>query len=222
MDLSDDMQAQAKALADPSRFKLFRHIANAAASVTVAELTDLLGFNHNAVRQHLAVLTHAGLIAEDTEKRTSRGRPRKLYTLRADALRAFGSVSGSYQSLAELLLELTSSGDDPYDVGYRVAQGRAIRSVDDPADAMSELAQQLGAEGFEPTMRANGVITLQHCPFADVAAKNPSVICELHRGLIDGYLSAQEPAVVGELTLRDPHRGGCTVVLHSTSTGASA
>lgn len=210
MDISDEMQHQARALADPSRFQLFRHIAEADRPVGVAELTELMGFNHNAIRQHLAVLVDGGLVAEATERRTVRGRPRKEYTPRSDALSAFRSVTGSYERLAGLLLAMATSGRDPYDVGYRAGLGEA--TAVDAADAVDQLVRQLAIEGFEPT-HADDVVVLANCPFADVAAKDPGVICALHRGLIDGHLQANHDELSGELSPRDPQRAGCEIVV---------
>ncbi len=211
MDVSDAMQRQAKALGDPSRFRLFRYIADATEPAGVAELTALLGFNHNAIRQHLAVLVEAGLVAESDERRAVRGRPRKLYTLRADALDAFGSVSGSYERLAELLLEVVTTDDAPYDIGFRAASVETVERARDLARAVDNLVRHLADGGFEPSPTERGAIELLNCPFAGVASKDPAVVCELHRGLIDGYLSAQSPGLVGDLRLRDPQKGGCRV-----------
>lgn len=215
MDLSDEMQHQSKALADPSRFKLFRHIAESSTPATVAELTKLLGFNHNAIRQHLAVLVDAGLIAEADEVRTTRGRPRKQYTVRADALSAFGSISGSYEQLAEMLLKLVGSDLSPYEVGFESGANRPADPTPDLASAQEALSRRLNDDGFAPTTTRSGATKLNHCPFADVASQDPGVVCELHRGLIDGYLTQSQQALTSELTLRAPHRGGCQVTLTS-------
>ncbi len=212
MELSRDMQQQAKALADPSRFALFEYIASATHPVGVAELTELLGFNHNAIRQHLAVLVESGLVAEGNEERKVRGRPRKEYALRDDALSAFGSVSGSYQRLADLLLEIAVSSDSPYEVGRRAGAAEAFEQKDTLASTVESLARQLAGDGFEP-IADDDKVTLANCPFADTAAKAPGVICELHRGLIDGYLSGQTPAITHDLFLRPPHSAGCRVEL---------
>ena len=61
------IQREARALGDPTRYRLFRYIADAPRPVGVAELTGYAGLNHNAVRQHLAVLKDAGLVTEETE-----------------------------------------------------------------------------------------------------------------------------------------------------------
>ena len=55
-----DVQREARALGDPTRYRLFRYIADAEGPVSVAELTTYVGLNHNAIRQHLAVLKNAG------------------------------------------------------------------------------------------------------------------------------------------------------------------
>lgn len=215
MDLSEDMQRQAKALADPSRFRLMRHIATATAPVSVAELTDLLGFNHNAIRQHLAILNETGLVAETTERRTAPGRPRKMYTVRADALSAFRSASGSYERLAALLLNVITTGRSPFDVGYKSAF-LAVAEEPPPAttsEAFQELLSRLTVDGFEPVQRDVSSAELMHCPFADVAAEDQTIVCELHRGLIDGHLAGRDAALTGDLNPRNPHEAGCEVTV---------
>lgn len=223
MDVSDDMQLQAKALADPSRFRLFRHIVQAERAVGVAELTELLGFNHNAIRQHLTVLTESGLVAETTERRTTRGRPRKEYTARQDALNAFRSVSGSYEKLASLLLQVIAEEQEPFDVGYRAALASAIDEpeAENPAEVIDLLLKQLAAEGFEPEQTSPLSAKLLHCPFADVAADGPGVVCELHRGLISGYLAGRDETMTGDLSPRDPHKAGCLVAIEQHDGSAS-
>src|ERR1019366_5758954 len=46
------IQLEARALGDPTRYRLFRYIVDSDQPVGVAELTDYVGLNHNAVRQH--------------------------------------------------------------------------------------------------------------------------------------------------------------------------
>ena len=54
-----DIQREARALGDPTRYRLFRYIVEAGHPVGVAELTEFIGLNHNPVRQHLAILKAA-------------------------------------------------------------------------------------------------------------------------------------------------------------------
>lgn len=60
---------------------LFRCIADAPGPVGVAEAAKLARVNYSAARQHLAVLKGAGLVTEELEKRSGRGRPRLLYRI---------------------------------------------------------------------------------------------------------------------------------------------
>ena len=78
--IRDDVQTQAKALGDPTRFRIFRYIFESGCPIGVAELTTYTQLNHNAVRQHLAVLAAAELVVEEVEERTRPGRPRLMYT----------------------------------------------------------------------------------------------------------------------------------------------
>jgi predicted ArsR family transcriptional regulator len=213
VELTEEMRLQAKAIADKTRFRIFEHIIDAARPVGIAELTEMLGFSHNAVRQHLAILIEAGLLAESTETRTIRGRPRKEYEPRADALDAFGSVSGSYVKLAELLLIVATSDLPPYVIGARSSSNVSLEPAAGLEGVVELLGAQLSRDGFEPR-RATGFTTiLGNCPYADVAAKNPEIVCELHRGLIDGYLSAQDPPITHDLVVKPPMNAGCEVQL---------
>ena len=72
----DELQREARALGDPTRHRLFRYIAETPGPVGVAELTAYVRLNHNAVRQHLAVLKEAVLVVEEVEDRSRPGRPR--------------------------------------------------------------------------------------------------------------------------------------------------
>ena len=206
MQVDQLMQTQAKALADPSRFRLFQFVASSSGPVGVADMTELLGFNHNAIRQHVAILVQAGLIDESDEKRSTRGRPRKQYELRSDALSAFSSVSGSYERLAQMLLELVDSLESPYEVGFRAGRAEAseVPVALDRDVAVELLVRNLSRSGFEPSLGKKGVIKLHNCPFADVATKDPGVVCELHRGLINGFLSAGDDSRTGTLDVKKP------------------
>ncbi len=58
----------ARVLAAPVRRRILDAVAAADHPVTVAERTAALGSNHDAVRQHLARLTAAGLVSEEVER----------------------------------------------------------------------------------------------------------------------------------------------------------
>src|SRR5665213_492083 len=124
-----DVQREARALGDPTRFRLFRYIVDSAAPVGVAELTGYLALNHNAIRQHLAVLKDAEMVVEEVEQRHRAGRPRLLYSPHPEATGRWGTP-GPYAWLASLLSGALRDGLDPRQAGYR--EGR--RRVDELGD----------------------------------------------------------------------------------------
>lgn len=209
--MADEVQITARALGGATRYELFRRIAEAGAPVGVAELAEALGLHHNAVRQHLAKLVEAGLVEEQAEPRTRPGRPRLLYTARADAVERWAEVP-PYQRLALLLTEVIAGGDPPLAVGRRA--GRRI-PVDAELPPLERIVVEFTRQGFEPSVRQNDegetVISLGNCPFAEAATVDPELICDLHHGLAQGMASATGGIRVTGLEPRDPRRAGCTL-----------
>ena len=184
--MAADLQLQAKALGDPTRHRLFRYIADAQAPVTVAELTVYAGLNHNAIRQHLAVLKDAGLVTE-AERRNRPGRPRLLYRLHPEAAGEWGTP-GAYAWLAGLLTAALRRGQDPRQAGRQEGHRRAAEMAG-PGDPAGLLQQEISRRGFRPARADRGAViefTLGRCPFAEVAAADPDTICRLHLGLAEG------------------------------------
>ncbi len=107
------IQIQARALGDPTRYRLYRYIASSENNVTVAELTELVGFNHNAVRQHLNILLSAGLVCEELELRSTPGRPRLPYRLSPDVEGTFES-KGPNSWLATVLADAIAEKKNTY------------------------------------------------------------------------------------------------------------
>lgn len=227
------MQEQARALGDPTRHRLFRHIADADGPVTVAELTDQVELGHNAVRQHLAKLVAAGLLEEHVEERHRAGRPRLLYTLAPGALGRW-DTDGPYRDLSRLLLEVLQSGASPVEVGRRAglagtesldpsatgvvarAEAEAVAASSCPA-GVALIVEEMARRGFDPCHVDLGdgtcEVVLRACPFADAAADGPAVVCAVHEGIAKGIAEAAGDVEVVGLALRDPHRAGCRLRL---------
>jgi len=211
------LQEQARALGDPTRHGIFRYVADAGAPVDVAELTEHFGLNHNAIRQHLAKLVHADLVAEDHTPSTGRGRPRLNYRLHPTAESRWG-VTGPYERLSLLLCEMLQTGDAAEEVGRRAAhrQRRAApRGGGDPAGLVVDAMER---EGFDPVVRARGdrvEVVLRTCPFATTALADPETVCAIHLGLAQGVAELTGGrVVVDELVPHDPRRANCRLRLH--------
>jgi predicted ArsR family transcriptional regulator len=209
------LQLQARALGDPTRHEVFRYVADAQRPVDVAELTEHLGLHHNAIRQHLAKLVQAGLVAEATAPPTGRGRPRLCYTLDPSAESRWG-VTGPYERLTLLLTQIIRSGDSPVEVGRRAGR-RTARPTATGGDAVAGLVDAMARHGFAPTARRRGHevdIVLGSCPFETTALADPETVCELHLGLALGAAETSGGIVVDELVQHDPRRAKCRLRCH--------
>ena len=207
------MQQQARALGDPTRHAVFRYIASSEQPVGVAELTDHFGFNHNAIRQHLAKLVAADLVVEHKAAVTGPGRPRLVYTI-DPAVDSRWGVTGPYERLSLLLTEVVRSGDSPLEVGRRA--GRQMRAVEDGDDTESRLCSAMARQGFDPEVRTNRgrtEILLRTCPFESSALASPDTVCQLHLGLAEGLVGDDDSVEVEELVAKDPRHANCRLVL---------
>lgn len=208
------LQREARALGDSTRNRLFRYVANASEPVGVAELTDYVRLNHNAVRQHLAVLKDAGLIVEEVEERNRIGRPRLLYRLHPEAAGLWGTP-GPYAWLANLLSEALRRNEDPRQTGRREGHRVATQlyGTEDPMDVLEETVTR---RGFRPvrTERGHQVhFVLGRCPFAEVAIEHPDTVCRLHLGFAEGLAEGLGGLQFDQLVPKNARRAGCRMVL---------
>ncbi|MEO6570123.1 MAG: helix-turn-helix domain-containing protein [Ilumatobacteraceae bacterium] len=210
------LQQQARALGDPTRHAIFRYVVEAGDAVDVAELTSHFGFNHNAIRQHLAKLVDAGLVVESSAPAAGRGRPKLLYRSDPSADSRWGVV-GPFERLATLLLEIVRSGDTPVDVGRRAVERQRLGATMTDVDPFEAIVEQMARRGFEPEIRRRGDqadVILHLCPFASAAQIDPDTVCGLHLGMAYGVAEVVQGLVIDELVTQDPRHAGCRLRCH--------
>jgi predicted ArsR family transcriptional regulator len=226
------LQEQARALGDPTRYAIFRYVADSPGEspVGIAELTAHLGLNHNAIRQHLAKLCDAGLVVEAKAQPSGRGRPRLVYRVEPSADSRWGVV-GPYERLSVMLTEVLRSGDTPADVGRRSVAASpssaslvADRAASDPVQAVVDV---MARDGFEPVVfrRSGGEseIVLQSCPFAAAAETDPATVCALHLGIAEGVADLTGGrVVVDDLVANHPRRAQCRLHVRIVDEDAEA
>ena len=214
------LQQQARALADPTRHRIFRYIAESGQPADVAEMTAHFKLNHNAVRQHLAKLVNAGLVVETTAAARGRGRPRLEYSVHPTADGRWG-VTSPYERLSVLLAEMVHRGDSPVEAGARA--GRRHRVAGSSAErALEGITAAMAREGFDPEVRhrrASTEIVLRNCPFESAALVDPDTVCALHLGIARGLAEGTE-LVVEDLIRRDPRRANCLLRLRAADDAA--
>ncbi len=207
----NELQIQAKALGDPTRFKIYRYIVDSNRDVNVAELTKLVGFNHNAVRQHLNLLVSAGLVIEELELRTQPGRPRLLYRLSPEAEGSFES-RGPYSWLAGVLARALADKKATREIGIEL--GKEVSEQEIEYDIADRIEVEMIKKGFKPerTDKRTAVdIKMERCPFAEVAKDLPELICQFHLGYVEGMAEGEDISV--QLVPKDPTKAGCRIIM---------
>jgi predicted ArsR family transcriptional regulator len=179
-----------KALGDNTRYAIYLELARAARPLTTADIADSLGLHANTVRPHLERMRDVGLVDVETEARGKLGRPQHRYSMSPGAP-SLGLEPPTMPMLARMVLRLAdrlrAGADDAEDVGPIVTDG----DDDDTA-----------------------IVAFAHCPFADIAAEHPELVCGLHRGLVAGFVARMGDAEVREFcTLVD--RTPCQVAVRS-------
>jgi predicted ArsR family transcriptional regulator len=204
----DDELERARALGDPTRLAIFRRIEQAGGvPVDVATLTTHVGLHHTAVRQHLAKLRAAGLVAEEQLPAAGRGRPRHGFRLVAPP--PVPANADGYRHLAALLAEAVRTGrpvrEVGRDAGRAAAEAQPYAAAADPVEVLLGEATRLG---FDPVLEGDEVI-LRTCPYAEVAAEDPATVCSVHLGLAEGIADAVGSLTITGLQPLDPRTGGC-------------
>lgn len=209
-----------KALGDNTRYAIYLELARAGSPRSTADISESLDLHPNTVRPHLERMREVGLLVVEADGRGSVGRPQHRYTLAPDAP-SLGLEPPAFPLLARMLAPLAAASElEPDDVALVGAEaGRAMAAAASAAgngaavpagacvDAVTTMLSQLG---FDPAVVGDdgmATIAFTHCPFAELAAAHPEVVCHLHRGLVQGFVEQIGGGSVerfGTLADRDP------------------
>lgn len=210
-----------KTLGDNTRYAIYLELARAARPRTTGEIAETLGLHPNTVRPHLERMRDVGLVAVEVDARGEVGRPQHRYSLAADAP-SLGLEPPTMPLLARMVLAMArrvgASADDAETVGVDEGHRRAAPYADAPS-SLEALVSDLDRLGFDPIVSdgdddETAVVAFANCPFADIAAEQPDLVCGLHRGLVAGFVAGMGDAEVAEFcTLA--HRTPCRVAVRS-------
>jgi predicted ArsR family transcriptional regulator len=191
-----------KALADDTRYRLYRYLRLSGRPVSVRELSTRLSLHPNTLRPHLRRLEEAGLAASEVRRGATVGRPQVMYTAVAREERE----GRDYRLLGEILAGLIG-GKRQLERAEAVARewGAYLvgRSVPRPGARgpsglnLAALQEALADAGFDPRFHRRGAkvveISLRDCPFRDLLDEHRTLVCSVHRGLLEGMLGASRP-----------------------------
>lgn len=210
-----------KALGDNTRYAIYLELARAPAPRSTAEVAEALGLHPNTVRPHLERMREVGLLVVDTGGRGGVGRPQHRYGLAPDAP-SLGLEPSPWPTLARALVAAAAAGGldgtDLHEAGAAQGRSDAQRHWKGHGDAVAALTREQARLGFDPeVVHGDGTTTMAfaHCPFQELAESNPELLCNLHCGLVEGFV-----AEIGGQRVADFHpiadRTPCRVDLVAT------
>jgi predicted ArsR family transcriptional regulator len=213
-----------KALADDTRFRLYRYLGLTGRPVSVRELSQRLSLHPNTLRPHLRRLEEAGLVSRELRRGPSVGRPQTLYSV-AEPPREEG---GDYRLLADILAGALS-GARAFTKAHALAEewGRYLVAQGGPKPGvrlaprrnLALLQEAMARAGFQPRFRRQGgqvvEVALRDCPFRDLTEDHRELACTLHRGLLEGMLSSLKPPLALKEFRPFAERSVCRLVASS-------
>ena len=212
--------ATLKALADDTRYSVYRELTNASAPLSAQELADRLGVHANTVRMHLDRLRTVGLVEVESVHRGTVGRPQHSFSAAVAPTEA-DTAATSATLLAGLLGTLAerTGATKSEAISTGRSWGREVAAQSQGRGCLPVLDTELSDLGFSPEVgRGDGTseggvrIEFLQCPFRELAEAYPELICNLHRGLCEGVVDFIGGGRVLEFsTLYDPEPCHVTV-----------
>ncbi|HEX9065266.1 MAG TPA: helix-turn-helix domain-containing protein [Streptosporangiaceae bacterium] len=210
-------------LEDPVRRRLYDYVAGRAERVTRDEAAAAAGVGRPLAAYHLDRLVAVGLLEAGYERPGGRagpgaGRPAKVYE-RSDREFAVTVPPREYELAARLLAQAVAS--DPSGATRR---GLSVAARDMGAQmglaacppaglpAWQAMTAALRAHQFEPQDDEAGRLYLRNCPFHQLAAQHPEVVCAMNLALIEGLADGLSVGASLRAVL-DPGPGRCCVVV---------
>jgi predicted ArsR family transcriptional regulator len=201
--------------ASQPRRQLLRLLRRSDTPLDAYELAAATRLHVTTVRFHLDVLARAEQITVQKAPRTTPGRPRTVYSIRAEE-----ATPDGYRPLAALLA--AQLGPTPRTRRRRAEKaGRAWATelippadetgeTDDAARRITDLFEEMN---FDPELvdpapdSGEREIRLRACPYRELAAEHPDVVCAIHLGLLQGALSqlGHPPTTARMVPLVKPH-----------------
>lgn len=159
--------------------------------MTTSELVDVTGLHENTVREHLERLQRDGHVRRSREQTSRRGRPAwRWQAVGPDRVSPYAALA------ATLASAVTDAAPNPAasareagaEWGRRLVDGRADRGDVDPRTLVTDVMRE---QGFAPDPgRPSDPTRLRACPLLSAASGNPTVVCGVHEGMIDGISRA--------------------------------
>ncbi|MFT4260262.1 helix-turn-helix transcriptional regulator [Microbacterium sp.] len=184
------------------------HLVQTRADRTISELCEATGLHANTVREHLQRLIDGGYVIAQVEHRTTRGRPRTLYSAATGTPGASSPVARDKAKAAAL------RGD----ILRRVVPAAASDLGTAADNQLDALIEHLEESGFEPVVDDERLtVELTPCPHAAAQPQHRPVLCQVHLSLMQGVLAEAGGPLTAECVRG--HQAECTVQLADSRGG---
>jgi predicted ArsR family transcriptional regulator len=169
------------AISSSSRVQIL-HALQTRGHRTITDLCEATGLHPNTVREHLQRLTDGGYIVAETEHRTTRGRPRVLYS----------AASGTHLA-SPIAQRKARDAARRGDLMRRVMPWTDGTNPDLPTTAVHQidaLIDDLVDAGFDPDIDETTLtVDISPCPNAEAGAEQRETLCSVHLTLMDAVLT---------------------------------
>lgn len=175
--------ADPSTLLPPGQARVLGVIKGSPGPLTLAEVAERSRAHENTVRPQLDALIERGLVVRSRAASGRRGRPAWLYSERPEAI---APVTELAELAAALAGAVVRHADDPREAALEAGRTWGLELADEESDAFEELVRL----GFAPVPDEDGSLKLTRCPLLGAARAEPTVICGVHQGLVEGLVQA--------------------------------
>jgi predicted ArsR family transcriptional regulator len=210
-------------LGDPARRALYRYVAGQDRPVSRDQAADATGMKRSTAAFHLDRLVCDGLLEAGFARLSGRtgpgaGRTAKLYR-RARRQIEVSLPPRRYELAASILAAAVAAAEDPSARLHHALAQAAGQAGHQIAAGASGLAEVLARAGYQPRPGPGGEILLANCPFHDLAARHPRLVCQMNLLLLRGILSELGGGCQARLA---PGEGRCCVTITAAGGGEPA
>ena len=212
-------------LDDPVRGRLYDIVSSRAEPVGRDEAAAAAGVGRPLAAYHLDRLVELGLLTASYQRPAGRGgpgagRPAKMYA-RSGREFVVAVPPREYELAARLLARAVESdrgGQAQVALSDAARQfgadlGKRSRADGARGNARQAMQSALAGHGFEPWQDEDGAVRLRNCPFHQLAAQHPGIVCGMNLALIEGLVAGLGPS--GLRPALDPGPGHCCVVIET-------
>jgi len=213
-----------KALGDNTRYAIYLELARSPRPLATGDIAEELGLHINTIRPHLERMREVGLLRVEIVNQGGVGRPQHRYWLAEDAP-SLGLEPAAFPVLARMLVRMAAEAGlteaDAVETGREQGLIDGL-NADRSRPCVDAVMIRLATLGFDPVSAEvpdvpdDAVVGFSHCPFAELVETNADLVCGLHRGMVEGFVSVfSDTEVIDFGTLAD--RQSCTVTIRTGS-----